>query len=55
MFSKQDVTVYLTYVKILKSTKFLTSHFRNHFRNTLKMASGMCSQKFSRLYHFNIC
>ena len=28
MFKKQDVTVYLTYIKILKSTKFLASHLR---------------------------
>ena len=37
MFNKQDATVYLTYIKILKSTKFSISHSRSHFQ----MASGI--------------
>ena len=31
MFKKQDATVYLTNIKILKSTTFSTSHSRSHF------------------------
>ena len=36
MFNKQDVTVYLTYIKSikrLKYTKFSTSQSRNHFQS----------------------
>ena len=40
MFNKQDVTVYLTYVKTLKYQNIL--NFRLHIPEvTLKMASGM--------------
>ena len=33
MFNKQDVTDYLTYIKILQSTKFSTLHSRRHFQS----------------------
>ena len=39
MFNKQDVTVYLTYIKISKKfkyTKFSTSHSRSHFQSIIK-------------------
>ena len=49
MFNKQDVAVYLTYIKILKDLNIL-----NFLYNTLKMASGMWSQKFGIFESFNI-
>ena len=36
MFKKQDVTVYLTYVKILKFIIFSTSHSGSHFQSIIK-------------------
>ena len=36
MFNKLDVTIYLTYIKILKYTKFLISHSRSHFQSIVK-------------------
>ena len=42
MFNKQDVTVYLTYIKILKRlkyTKFSTSHSRSHFQSIIKSSN----------------
>ena len=35
MFNKQDVTVYLTYIKISKFTKFSNSHSRSHFQSII--------------------
>ena len=62
MFNKQDVTVYLTYIKILKDLNIL--NFRRHIPeaifkvlrlyNTLKMACGMWSRKFSIFKSFDI-
>ena len=39
MFNKQDVTVYLTYIKILKDLNILnfsTSYSRSHFQSIIK-------------------
>ena len=44
MFNEEDVTVHLTYIKILKYkkikrlkyTKFSTSHSRSHFQSIIK-------------------
>ena len=38
VFNKQDVTVYLTYIKISKDLNILnsTSHFRSHFQSIKK-------------------
>ena len=39
MLDKQDVTIYLIYIKILKKieyTKFSTSHSRSHFKGIIK-------------------
>ena len=33
IINKQDVAVYLTYIKILKNTKFSTSYPRSHFES----------------------
>ena len=36
MFNKQDVTVYLTYIKILKDLNISTSYSRSHFQSIIK-------------------
>ena len=36
MFNKQNITVYLTYIKRFKYTKFSTSHCRSHFKGIMQ-------------------
>ena len=53
IFNKQDVTIYLTYIKILEDLNIL--NFRLHIPEAIfKVASGMRSRKFSIFKSFNI-
>ena len=53
MFNKQDITVYLTYIKylqILKSAKFFTLHSRSHFQHII----ASWNKKINKFYNLHI-